>query len=193
MTTGNTAPPKLNLCEGRYLRATESIVNSLQSAAFAVTTTVTAACFLWNQTNQQFHLHSKTFSFHFSPISSGRRSSILPPRDRGRAERKQEKLSSFLQKHYYQIAWCKKLLPLPSHYVYLARSQYMEQFSDSATEAAFSTCTDCSGRGTTASPHIAWVTKPSPTSGGKFTASREMGTALLEQVHLGQAQTVFPY
>lgn len=84
----------------------------------------------------------------------------------------------FFKWRYYQIAWCKKLLPPPSHYVYLARSQYVEQFSDSATEAEFSTCTDYSDTGTTASSHAAWVTEPSPTAGRKFFASREVCSAL---------------
>lgn len=96
-----------------------------------------------------------------------------------RSEMKGEELSSSLQWHYYQIAWCKKLLPPPSHYVYLARTPYVEQFSDSATEAAFSTCTDCSGTGNTSSLHVARVTEPSSTAGGKLFASREMWSALL--------------
>lgn len=50
----------------------------------------------------------------------------------------------------------------------------MEQFSDSATEATFSTCTDCSGTGTTALLHTAGVIEPPPTAGRKFFASREM-------------------
>lgn len=66
---------------------------------------------------------------------------------------KGEELSPFLQRLCHQIAWCKKLLPQLSHYVYLAGSQDMEQFSDSASEASFSTCTDCRGTGTTALPH----------------------------------------
>lgn len=156
-------------------------MNPLQSATFvvttgAVTTPVTAARIHRNPANQQLHLHSKTLSPHLSPASLGRRRGILPARDR--AERKREELSSFLQCCYYQIAGCKKLLPPPSHYVYLARSQYVERFSDSATEAASSTCAACSGMGIMASPHVARVTEPSPAAGGEFFASREMWSAL---------------
>lgn len=68
-------------------------MNPLQSATFvdttgAVTTAVTAPCTFLNPANQQLHLHSKPLSPHFSPIFSGRRRSILLPRDR--AERKRD-------------------------------------------------------------------------------------------------------
>lgn len=156
-------------------------------------TTVIATCVLLNPANQQLQLCSRTLSHHLSPISSGRRRVILPPGDR--AERKTEELPSFLQWRYYQIAWCKKLLPLPSHYVYLARSQYVERFSDSATEAAFFICTtvlwepqhhlkflECQ------SLQLLLVGKSLPTEQCCLHYA-----FLLTQVYLGQAQTVFSY
>lgn len=121
----------------------------------------------------------KRFCF-ISPPSSwegGEASCSLETKLKG-SKMKGEELSSFLQWLCHQIAWCKKFLPRLNHYVYLAGSQDMEQFGDSATEATFSTCTDCTGTGTTALPYIAWVIEPPPTAGRKFFASREMLFAL---------------